>query len=257
MIKNRTEASAAVVSEDSNLARDFRHLPPFLPKIPIRGWFGVDVYEPDMLRQMRITSGRHSWRRFRAQALAEHQLFFEKTDEIFAPENWAIIDQGRAPAGWSNFVVPDFYMSGDDAMVATELCLAVRDPAKNDGVVGFVLCAMSARASVDKPYSLYFSIDVELIYVLPSFRGQRFGMAMSHGLGGVLYQLMLEGLEHSHELPISVHQISLFADCDSQEGFAWMEAFEAEIRDLVEFEKECGEFPQSFASTDVDGDYGF
>lgn len=240
--------------------RDFLSLP------PSKRWARSNVIEEKThAHQIRGYGGRGTWERFRTTALDEHQWLAQKTNHGRADsptETWSILDKQDAPPGWGALDEADVYFEGTDACGGISECITVRDRDHAGGIAGFVAYSIilyaepvkRKRKRAHRTISVDFAVDIQQIYVRPSYRRKKFGLALCFGLSERLKNIVEHGLSTQPAAhAFRVKDITLYADCYSEEGYEWMAALEAEV-DFWVASAHCG---HALESTTVTGDFGY
>lgn len=237
----------------------------FLSLQPSKRWMRSDVSEEkNHHHQIRGYGGRGTWERFRATARAEHLWWAQKnkhgrTDS--PPETWSILDKHDAPPGWGALDEVDAYIEGADACGGISECITVRDRDRADGIAGFVVYGIVLYAEIMKqkrkrtPRTISFDlyVDVRQIYVRPPYRRKKFGLALCFGLSERLKRIVEHGLStQSMAHKFLINDITLSADCYSEEGYEWMATLDAEV-DFWVASAHCG---HALESTSVTGEFG-
>jgi hypothetical protein len=240
--------------------RDFLSLP------PSKRWSRSNVIEEKTrAHQIRGYGGRGTWERFRTTALNEHQWLAQKikrSGEDSPPETWSILDKQDAPPGWGALDEVDAYLEDTDACGGISECITVRDRDRADGIAGFVAYSIilyaetmeRKRKRTHKTVSFDFTVDIQQIYVRPAYRQKKFGLALCFGLSERLKNIVEHGLSTQPAAhAFRVKDITLYADCYSEEGYEWMASLEAEV-DFWVASAHCG---HALESATVTGDFGY
>lgn len=236
----------------------------FLSLPPAKRWARSNLtQEKTNAHQIRGYGGRGTWERFRTDALDEHRWLEQKArrnGDVSPQETWSILDQQDAPPGWSALDVLDAYIENADTCGGVSECITVRDRNRADGIAGFVVYGMVLYAEIvrerkqtHRTVSFDLHVDIQQIYVRPSYRRRNFGLALCFGLSERLKNIVEHGLTTQPAAhTFRVDDITLCADCYSEEGDDWMASLEAAV-DFWVASSHCG---QALKSTTVTGDFG-
>ncbi|MHB1704554.1 MAG: hypothetical protein ACYCSH_00715 [Acidithiobacillus sp.] len=257
------------LTEDQDVEDLLPYIRNFLSLPPSKRWSRCQVTEEQThVHQIRGYGGRGTWELFRAAALAEHQWAAQKTRrsrKSTCLESWSILNKHDAPSGWSALDEGDLYVEDADAHGSISECITVRDRNRGDGIAGFVSYRVSMYADFATPrkkqrqrtISFNFCVDVEQIYVRPSYRRKKFGLALCYGLSERLRTIVEHGLSTQpagHKF--LVEDVTLYADCYSEEGYDWMASLETAVDLWVADALISGDCGDAFESTTVTGDFG-
>ena len=243
----------------------------FLSLQPSKRWARLNVPEvKNHHHQIRGYGGRGTWEQFRATSRAEHLWWAQKTSlsgEDARMEKWSMLEEQDAPSGWSALDEADVYFEDMDACGCISECITVRDHGSKDGIAGFVSyrivlyaeTVMPKRKRRIKMRPMNFLVRVQQIYVRPNYRRKKFGLVLCFGLSERLRSIVERGLSTQ---PAATHQfrvedITLDADCYSEEGYDWMECLEAEVGFWVGDARFSGNCGHALDHTTVTGDFGF
>ena len=171
-----------------------------------------------------------------------------------------MLEEQDAPSGWIALDEADVYFEDMDACGCISECITVRDHGSKDGIAGFVPyrivlyaeTAMPQRKRRIKMRHINLLVDVRQIYVRPNYRRKKFGLALCFGLTERMENIVEHGLPTQ---PVThtfqVEDITLAADCDSEEGYDWVECLEAEMAFWVAYTRIAGNCGHALDHTTV------
>lgn len=126
----------------------------------------------------------------------------QRNGDVSPPETWSILDKQDAPPGWSSLDELDAYIDGADTCGGISECITVRDRDRADGIAGFVVYGMVLYAEIvrerkrtHRAVSFDLHVDIQQIYVRPSYRRRKFGLALCFGLSERLKNIVEHGLK--------------------------------------------------------------
>ncbi len=255
--------------DDFAIIRTFVSMPPTRRRRPY-------IYNPgsDYQRYMTISyfAGRDTWDPFREAVHHDHQTL-GSSDPGYAwllDESWSLISNPEPPEGWNAISKPNFEFdsSGPHLFGGMNECVVIREAGRGGRIVGFVSYRLlmhfdpfflaPRKPSRRQYHHASFEVSVDLIYVLPSYRGKGFGTALREGV----YNRVVQFLEHLLDaqvdgLRVLLDNITVFGDCDSDEGYAWLFYLTNLIRHWRREERRFGRHVAALKRTRVVGDYCF
>lgn len=259
------------MSSEESVTDAFAVIRPFFSIPPEKRWQSYIHCgeECPSASQLRAFAGRSTWEKFQQSVFQDHQTL-GKSHKKYAhllTETWSVIDQKKAPGGWSAVQKPDVYREDDDVVGIFDECMVVREGGINGQIVGFVDYWLAIRfhdfyAEKKKGHRPAFDgslrVTIDLIYVLPSYRGKGFGASLGvgvfHRLTSLLKHLLVTRMDGRG---VCLSSICVDGDCDSEEGCYWLGYLTSELKNWHECERRDGPHAAALKRTQVIGDYGF
>lgn len=213
--------------------------------------------------QVRIFAGKNTWEDFREASKIEHQAAIHNSD-IFN-ETWATLIEIKAPKGWSSLKKVKPYRDEECIFASSVECMVVRDNAASNKIIGFVNYLILSvfdnfnnSEKLPKFYDIHMSIDIDLIYVLPSYRKKSIGLTLNKATSLRFKEVIKHLLENKlHNRNIRITDIYVSGDCDSEEGCDWVNLLEKNIKIFIKDFKNNQEYKRLLNKTKIICDYGY
>lgn len=211
--------------------------------------------------QVRIFAGKNTWENFRNSSIAEHKSAVNDSD-IFN-ETWATLQEIKAPKGWSSLEKVEPYRDEECIFASLEECMVVRDNAASNKIVGFVNYSIdsvfdnfNSSSKIPKFYDVHISIDIDLIYVLPSYRKKSIGLTLNKATSLRFEEVIKHLLDTKlHNRNIHITEIYISGDCDSNEGYNWLNFLKKNVKFFVKDFKNNQDYKHLLNKTKIICDY--
>lgn len=223
----------------------FSLVTPFFKAPPRRAHTYTRHAGTDYARRVSLSyfAGPSTWAAFQEKVTQDHQAM-GSSDPGYAwllKEGWSMISRETPPPGWVAFEAPDLEFDSDDHSIYGGLdeCIVIRDPATSQ-IVGFVAYTLKlffddaftppCKPLRKKYHEVLFQVYVDLIYVLPSYRGKSYGSAMRAELSNRVTQFLQHALNTSVQgRRVRLSDITVYGDCDSDEGCLWLQCLHTDL----------------------------